>query len=199
MALIVMLPLLFAPSHAWSGGVDKIFYSYNNYVFSGKWTQEEIDTITRLQDRAKELLRQCRGYITPMEQETIMAAYERPMIIHIKNNHLGKNIGASAASRRSIENATPLALEAQLRYGYSAMQINVKELFPRGEKEILKTLLHEMAHNASPDYTHPSMAEIWNLPARTLKPGRNSSEYYETVPLRVENCVREDNLTDPGY
>lgn len=195
--LSVSLFLLFN-STAWGGGEEKAFYSGKNYVFSGNWTQEEINLITRLQDKARERLEQCLGYITPLEQETVLEAYERPMILHIKNNQLGKNIGAAVA-RHSTDNGAPLAVEFNSYYAYSAMQLNLKELLRRGEKEILKTLLHEMAHNASPNFTHPRFTEIWDTYAGRLKPGKARSEYYETIPVRIENCIRTNHFGHSTY
>ncbi len=195
--LSVSLFLLFN-STAWGGGEEKAFYSGKNYVFSGNWTQEEINLITRLQDNAREKLEQCLGYITPEEQETVIEAYQRPMILHIKNNQLGKNIGAAVA-RHSTDNGAPLAVEFNSYYAYSAMQLNLKELLRRGEKEILRTLLHEMAHNASPNFTHPRFNDIWDTYAGRLKPGRTRSEYYETAPVRIENCIRTNHFGHPKY
>lgn len=211
-----------------SSGEEKVYLSGSNYIFSGNWTLEEIKTITRLQDKAKEILEECRGYVTPEERDTILQAYRRPIIVHIKNNNLGKNIGASTArTGRSTDSARHVALSyagqrcsndlscltgasgqappsrsekmSSDYSSYSAMQINVKELFFRGEKEILRTLLHEMAHNASPSYTHPPMNEIVDLYSRKPKPGRKRGEYYESVPVRVESCVRTATSTWPIY
>lgn len=196
--LFGVLSCLLLSSSAW-GEEEKVFYSGKNYIFSGNWTRQEVEAIAKLQNKAKDMLEQCQGYITPEEQKYILAAYNIPVILHIKNNALGENIGASVASqRRSPDNATPLAMDLA-SYSYSAMQINVKELFKRGEKEVIKTLLHEMAHTAAPHYTHPAVDEIWDISTGKLKPGRDSSEYNETVPVRVENCVRDSNLSQARY
>jgi len=198
--LLGMLPFLMPDPAAWGSSKNKVFESGSNYIFIGGWTEKEVETITRLQDKAKELLELCQGYITPEERGNILNTYSKSFILHIKNNNLGENIGASVAStRRSMDNAVPLAMDMVYSYKYSAMQINVKELLPRGEKEILKTLLHEMAHNASPLYSHPRMEDIWDLYTGELKEGRKRSEYYGTVPVRVENCVRSNDFAYPKF
>jgi hypothetical protein len=198
--ILVMLSFLMPTPAARGGSKDKVFESGSNYIFIGGWTKKEVETITRLQDKARELLQLCQGYITPEEKSKILNTYNKSFILHIKNNNLGENIGASVAStRRSMDNAVPLAMDVVYSYKYSAIQINVKELFPRGEKEILKTLLHEMAHNASPLYSHPRMEDIWDLRTGKLKEGRKRSEYYDTVPLRVENCVRSNDFAYPKF